>query len=87
MVRSMVPIAQFKGTLYRYTIIILLLKQMNLQILPSPLIDTTKWDDCISRSANGLIYASSRYLNAMADNWDGMIIDDYKAVMPLPWRE
>ncbi len=55
-------------------------------ILPSSHIDAPKWNKCISNSQNGLIYASSDYLNAMADNWHGIVIDDYRAVMPIPWR-
>ncbi len=49
-------------------------------------IDTTKWDDCIRRSSNGLIYAESVYLNHMADHWDGIVEGDYEAVMPVTWR-
>jgi len=50
-------------------------------------IDKTKWDNCITNSANGLIYAYSHYLNCMAKNWDALILDDYKIVMPLPWNK
>jgi len=46
-------------------------------------IDKTKWDNCIDRAANGLIYAYSFYLDAMAKHWDGMVLNDYEAVMPL----
>jgi hypothetical protein len=49
-------------------------------------IDVVKWDQCIDHAANGLIYAFSFYLDAMCTNWDALILDDYKAVMPLPWR-
>ncbi len=59
---------------------------MNLQIIPSAQIDNAKWDACVSASSNGLIYADSKYLSAMADNWDGLVVDDYTTVMPLPWR-
>jgi hypothetical protein len=50
-------------------------------------IDTRKWNDCIDKASNGLIYAYSFYLDHMADNWDALILDDYMAVMPLPWRK
>ncbi len=50
-------------------------------------IDKAKWDRCIDNSHNGLIYAYSYYLDALAKNWDAFIIDDYKAIMPLPWRK
>ena len=46
-----------------------------------------KWDSCIDNAANGLIYAYSFYLDEMADNWDGLVLNDYEAVMPLPWRK
>jgi hypothetical protein len=45
------------------------------------------WDDCITQSSNKHIYAYSVYLDHMADNWDAIIMDNYKAVMPLPWRK
>jgi hypothetical protein len=51
--------------------------------LPHENIDKQKWDNCIDTAANGLIYAYSFYLDAMSKNWDALILDDYKAVMPL----
>jgi hypothetical protein len=50
-------------------------------------IDKQKWDACIERSANGLIYAYSFYLDAMAANWDALVLNDYEAVMPLTWKK
>ena len=50
-------------------------------------IDVDKWDDCIAKAPNGLIYAYSFYLDHTADNWDALILNDYEAVMPLPWRK
>jgi len=58
-----------------------------IQILPAEQIDKGKWDHCINENANGLIYSSTDYLNAMAENWHALVIDDYKAVMPLPWKK
>ncbi|MBL7735377.1 MAG: hypothetical protein JNL51_07960 [Chitinophagaceae bacterium] len=49
-------------------------------------IDAIKWDRCLDNSANGLIYGCSEYLDAMADNWNGLVVGDYDAVIPLPWR-
>ena len=37
-------------------------------------------------SSNGLVYSSSVYLDHMAEHWCGLVLDDYTAVMPLPWR-
>ncbi|ANE52814.1 hypothetical protein [Flavisolibacter tropicus] len=58
----------------------------NIQYLRQHEIDRTRWDACIDNADNGLIYGYSFYLDAMCDNWDALILDDYKAVMPLPWR-
>jgi len=48
-------------------------------------IDFLKWDDCINHSLNGIVYAYSWYLNIVADEWDALVGDDYKAVFPLVW--
>ena len=50
-------------------------------------IDDAKWNACIDSAANGLIYAYTDYLDCMSDNWDGLVLNNYEAVMPLPWRK
>lgn len=50
-------------------------------------IDKAKWDACIDSSDNELIYAYTYYLDEMAPNWDALVLDDYTAVMPLPWNK
>jgi len=50
-------------------------------------IDVEKWDNCITRSENSLIYALSVYLDHFAKNWDALVLNDYEAVMPLPWNK
>jgi hypothetical protein len=50
-------------------------------------IDVQKWDWCIHNAENGLIYAKSYYLDAMAVQWDAIIVGDYHAVMPIPWKK
>ena len=49
-------------------------------------IDKEKWDACIANSSNELIYGYSFYLDAMAKHWDGLVLNDYEAVMPLTWN-
>lgn len=49
-------------------------------------IDAHRWDGCISAARNGVIYGYSWYLDAMATDWAGLVLDDYEAVMPLPFR-
>lgn len=58
-----------------------------IDILPSSQIDRQKWDDCIFKSGNSLIYDQSYYLDALADNWHGVVVNDYDCVMPIPWRK
>src|SRR5678810_1090309 len=50
-------------------------------------IDKTKWDRCIKEADNGLIYGYSFYLDHMAGQWDGLVLNDYEAVMPLTWNK
>ena len=49
-------------------------------------VDKSKWDHCIHTAANGLIYATSFYLDHMATHWDALVLNDYEAVMPLTWN-
>ncbi len=58
-----------------------------IQYLSHQQIDKTKWDYCIDRAPNGLIYAYSFYLDHMARNWDALVLNDYEAVMPLTWNK
>jgi hypothetical protein len=50
-------------------------------------IDDGKWNACIANATNGLIYGYTFYLDAMALHWDALVLDDYKAVMPLTWNK
>lgn len=58
-----------------------------IQYLTRKEIDTTKWNYCIEKSSGSLIYACSSYLDAMCTNWHALVMNDYEAVMPLPWRK
>ena len=46
-----------------------------------------KYNSCISNSKNSRIYSYSWYLDCVADNWDALVLNNYEAVMPLPWRK
>ena len=50
-------------------------------------IDKTRWDNCIRNAVNGNIYAWSWYLDAVSENWDALISEDYQFLMPLTWRQ
>jgi hypothetical protein len=47
-------------------------------------INRVLWDKCVSRAFNGDVFGFSWFLDAVFDRWDALIIDDYKAVMPIP---
>ncbi|MFA8301277.1 MAG: hypothetical protein ACEPOV_14005 [Hyphomicrobiales bacterium] len=47
-------------------------------------IDKEKWDACIHKAFNGIVYAYSWYLDIVAGEWAALVEDDYERVMPLP---
>jgi len=49
-------------------------------------LDVVKYDYCIENAIQSRIYAYSWYLDIVADNWDVLILNDYEAVMPIPWK-
>jgi len=49
-------------------------------------VETVKWDYCVSNAHNSMVYGLSWYLDIMADNWAALVLGDYEAVMPLPFR-
>lgn len=55
--------------------------------IPSHKLDRQKWDKCINEAANGTIYSTLFFLDIMSSNWDALILNDYEAVMPLPWKK
>lgn len=58
-----------------------------IDLVPYENIDKNAYDRCVLGSENFRIYATSNYLNAVAQNWDALVYKDYKAVMPLPRRK
>lgn len=51
-------------------------------------IDIEKWDEAIDKAVNTLVYAYSWYLDIVCEKqWSALVSDDYKFVMPLPWRK
>jgi hypothetical protein len=58
----------------------------HIQHLQRTQIDIAKWNDCVAHAFNGLMYGYSFYLDAMTDNWSGLVLGEYEAVMPLPTK-
>jgi len=59
----------------------------NIRYFSNHEVDKTKWDRCLKESDNGLIYGYSFYLDHMAGHWDGLVLNDYEAIMPLTWNK
>jgi hypothetical protein len=52
--------------------------------LRHPDINKNKWDECIDRSFNGIIYAYSWYLDIVTNGqWEALVEDDYQRVFPF----
>lgn len=58
-----------------------------IDIIPSHRINRVKWDQCISSCSNDILYAHSYYLDHLAENWHGIVVNNYDGVMPVPWRK
>jgi len=61
--------------------------ESRIQYMPGHEVDRVKWDTCVENASNGLIFGYKICLDMLADHWNAIVIDDYKAVMPLPWRK
>ena len=52
-------------------------------------ITDSKWNDCIRKSPNGLVYGLTWFLDALVDKWQGLVWEkdnEYQAVFPIPIR-
>lgn len=58
-----------------------------IQRIPAVRIDAAKWDCCVQQHNNGLLYSTSTYLNALCENWEGIIVNDYEAIVALPIKK
>ncbi len=66
-----------------YTKECLMKQKTELRHIKQTNIDTRKWDNCISKSINGMVYAYSWYLNIVCPDWEALVYGDYETVMPL----
>ena len=58
-----------------------------IRLIHSTSLDVQKYDTCISESQQSLVYAYSWYLDIVCDSWSVLVLDDYMAVMPIPYRK
>ncbi|HLY68551.1 MAG TPA: hypothetical protein VKR53_02410 [Puia sp.] len=59
----------------------------HIRYVPQNEIDKSKWEACINKARNGLIYAYPQYLDCLSGHWDALVLNDYDAVMPLTWNK
>lgn len=57
-----------------------------IRFVPRKELDEARWNQCIDHAGNGLLYAKTFYLDAMARHWDALVEGDYESVMPLTWN-
>ncbi len=60
------------------------LSSFNIEIVPRGNIDTTLWDQCVALAPNESPLAYSWVLDCLSPGWEGLIINNYVGVMPLP---
>lgn len=60
---------------------------MEMRYLKREEIDEISWNKCLDLSINSLIYGYTWYLDAMTEDWNALILGDYEAVFPLPFRK
>ncbi|MBC6995349.1 hypothetical protein QWY85_00220 [Neolewinella lacunae] len=59
----------------------------SVQHLRGPAIDRIRWDAAVAQDPTGLPYGLSWWLDAVTDGrWGGLVGDDYRWVLPLPYR-
>lgn len=61
--------------------------QPHIQILPRQRIHTERWNQCVAEANHSNIFMYSWALDALCTHWDGLVINEYEAVLPLPWRQ
>lgn len=60
---------------------------MSIRILHRSEIETEKWNEVISSSPGEALYPYSWYLDAAAENWSALVLEDYRFIMPLVWKK
>jgi hypothetical protein len=59
---------------------------MEIRLVASQHIDRNRWDQCVANAINENPMGYSWFLDIMCDNWMGLVMGDYHAVMPLEWK-
>jgi hypothetical protein len=46
-----------------------------------------KYNKCIEKSKQSNLYGYSWYLDIVCESWDVLVLNNYEAVMPIPWKK
>ena len=61
---------------------------MEINYLKREALNTEKWNACVESNLDtASVSGMSWYLDKSCDNWDAVIIDDYRSVIPFPCRK
>jgi hypothetical protein len=50
-------------------------------------LDEGRWDEVIAQSQAETLYPYTWYLDTVAANWSALVMDDYRFVMPVVWKQ
>lgn len=56
---------------------------MSISLIHKDQIDFNKWNEVVASSPDSVIYGLTWYLDAVADDWVGLVKGNYEAVLPL----
>jgi len=57
-----------------------------IQLVKRKKLDVDKYNNCVENAMQSNIYGLAWYLDIVCDNWSVLVLNDYEAVMPIPWR-
>ncbi|SNR17110.1 hypothetical protein [Tenacibaculum jejuense] len=49
-------------------------------------LEVQKYNNCVEASIQSNVFGFSWYLDQVAEKWSVLVLNDYEAVMPIPWR-
>ncbi len=56
----------------------------HIRLIPAAQIDRQLWDACVTSDTRATIYSLSWVLDALSDDWEGLVGGDYQTVLALP---
>lgn len=60
---------------------------MGLKLLKRSEIEDKVWNGCVHFAINAMPYGYTWYLDNVCEEWEGLVLDNYKAVMPLVFNK